>query len=113
VHHLFKHGFQGGNFNHPLRLCHSILVQIIVYLWISVGGDHGSSAVVGSAPAKDYTAETALRKVASVLAEQGCPDRIRLDRDPRWVGSGTAKDIPLPMLRFLQCLGVDPQVCPP
>ena len=75
--------------------------------------DHGSSAVVASEPAKDYTAETALRAVAGVLVEQGCPDRIRLDRDPRWVGSWTAKDFPSPMLRFLQCLGIDPQVCPP
>lgn len=75
--------------------------------------DHGSSAVVASEPAKDYTAETALRTVAGVLVEQGCPDRIRLDRDPRWVGSWTAKDFPSPILRFLQCLGIDPQVCPP
>ena len=75
--------------------------------------DHGSSAVVASEPAKDYTAETALRAVAGVLVEQGCPDRIRLDRDPRWVGSWTAKDFPSPLLRFLQCLGIDPQVCPP
>jgi len=75
--------------------------------------DHGSSAVVASEPSNDYTAETALRMVAGVLVEQGCPDRIRLDRDPRWVGSWTAKDFPAPMLRFLRCLGIDPQVCPP
>ena len=56
---------------------------------------------------------TALRKVAEVLLEQGCPDRIRLDRDTRWVGSWTAKDFPSPLLRFLQCLGIDPKVCPP
>jgi len=75
--------------------------------------DHGSSAVVASEPASDYNAETALRKVAEILQEQGCPDRIRLDRDPRWVGSWTAKDFPSPLLRFLQCLGIDPKVCPP
>jgi hypothetical protein len=75
--------------------------------------DHGSSAVVASAPAGDYTAETALRTVADVLVEQGCPDRIRLDRDPRWVGSWTAKDFPSPLLRFLQCLGIEPKICPP
>lgn len=75
--------------------------------------DHGSSAVVASQPASDYTAETALRTLAGVLLEQGCPDRIRLDRDTRWVGSWTAKDFPSPLLRFLQCLGIDPKVCPP
>ena len=56
--------------------------------------DDGSSAVVASEPASDYNAETALRAVAEVLLEQGCPDRIRLDRDTRWVGSWTAKDFP-------------------
>jgi len=75
--------------------------------------DHGSSAVVASEAASDYNAETALRKLADVLLEQGCPDRIRMDRDPRWVGSWTAKDFPSPLLRFLQCLGIDPHVCPP
>jgi hypothetical protein len=75
--------------------------------------DHGSSAVVASEPGEAYTAETALRTVAQVLLEKGCPDRIDLDRDPRWVGSWTAKDFPSPLLRFLQCLGIDPRVCPP
>lgn len=75
--------------------------------------DHGSSAVVASEPADDYNAETALQKLAEVLQEQGCPDRIRLDRDTRWVGSWTAKDFPSPLLRFLQCLGIEPKVCPP
>ncbi|MBK8419313.1 integrase core domain-containing protein [Candidatus Villigracilis saccharophilus] len=75
--------------------------------------DHGSSAVVASEPASDYNAETALRKVADILQDTGCPDRIRLDRDTRWVGSWTAKDFPSPMLRFLQCLGIEPRVCPP
>jgi hypothetical protein len=79
--------------------------------------------VVASEPGDAYTAETALplrfaagiiiRAVAGVLQEQGCPDRIDLDRDPRWVGSWTAKDFPSPMLRFLECLGIDPDVCPP
>lgn len=75
--------------------------------------DHGSSAVVASEPASDYNAETALRTVADILQETGCPDRIRLDRDTRWVGSWTAKDFPSPLLRFLQCLGIEPRVCPP
>jgi hypothetical protein len=75
--------------------------------------DHGSSAVVASEPGDGYTAETALRTVAEVFQEQGCPDRLDLDRDPRWVGSWTAKDFPSPMLRFLECLGIDPDVCPP
>lgn len=75
--------------------------------------DHGSSAVVASEPRDNYTAETALQTLATILAEQGCPDRIRLDRDTRWVGSWMAKDFPSPILRFLQCLGIDARICPP
>lgn len=75
--------------------------------------DHGSSAVVASEPGSDYTAESALRSLARVLQEQGCPERMDMDRDPRWVGSWTAKDFPSPLLRFLECLGIDPDVCPP
>jgi hypothetical protein len=75
--------------------------------------DHGSSAVVASEPGDAYTAETALRTVAEVFQQQGCPDRIDLDRDPRWVGSWTARDFPSPLLRFLECLGIHPEVCPP
>lgn len=75
--------------------------------------DHGSSEVVASVPRDDYSAETALCAIAGVLQEHGCPDRIRLDRDTRWVGSWTATDFPAPVLRFFMCLGIDPRVCPP
>jgi hypothetical protein len=54
-----------------------------------------------------------LQTLANILAEQGCPDCIRLDRDTRWVGSWLAKDFPSPILRFLQCLGIDARICPP
>jgi DNA-binding LacI/PurR family transcriptional regulator len=35
----------------------------------------------------DFIAATALRPLSDELVEQGFPDRIRLDRDPLWVGS--------------------------
>jgi transposase len=44
---------------------------------------------------------------------QGLPDRITFDRDPRFVGSATARDFPAPFVRFWACLGVDVIVCPP
>lgn len=62
--------------------------------------DHGSSAVVASEPGDAYTAETGLRKVAEILQEKGCPSRIDIDRDPRWVGSWTAEDFPSPWFGF-------------
>jgi hypothetical protein len=76
---------------------------------------HGSSAVVAAEPHNEYPAETALRTLARVLVEQGCPDRLRLDRDPRCErgeGSWTAKDCPAPRLRFLPGVGIAPQGCP-
>ena len=75
--------------------------------------DHGSSAVVDGIPRDDYTAETALRTLADVLQDQGCPQRIRMDRDTRWVGSWKATDFPSPTLCFLMCLGITPVICPP
>jgi hypothetical protein len=62
--------------------------------------DHGSSAVVDSDPAADYNAETALRKLAETLLEKGCPDRIRLDRDPRGWGVGRQRTFPRPCCDF-------------
>jgi hypothetical protein len=63
--------------------------------------DHGSSVVIDGIPRDDYTAETALRTLAGVLQEQGCPVGIRMDRDTRWVGSWKGTDFPSPMLCFL------------
>lgn len=49
--------------------------------------NYGPSAVVASEPGDAYTAESGLRKVAEILQQKGCPDRIDIDRDPRGVGS--------------------------
>jgi hypothetical protein len=75
--------------------------------------DHGSSAVVDTRPDDNYNAESALLMVADILAIRGCPERITLDRDPRWVGSWSGKDFPSALLRFFLCLGIEPVVCPP
>ncbi len=75
--------------------------------------DHGSSAVVDGIPRADYTADTALRTLAGVLQEQGCPERIRMNWDTRWVGSWKAIDFPSPTRCFLMCLGITPVICPP
>ena len=75
--------------------------------------DHGSSVLVDTRPHDEYNAESALLMVAEILAAHGCPQRITLDRDPRWVGSWTGKDFPSALLRFLLCVGIDPVVCPP
>jgi len=75
--------------------------------------DTGTSLLLESLPADDYTAETALLAVAQTLVVHGLPDQITFDRDPRFVGSWSGRDFPSALMRFLLCLGVQPDVCPP
>jgi len=75
--------------------------------------DHGSSVLVDSRPHGEYNAESALLMVVEILGRNGCPQRITLDRDPRWVGSWSGKDFPSALLRFFLCVGIEPVVCPP
>jgi transposase InsO family protein len=75
--------------------------------------DHGSSALVDTQVDDDFNAESALLAVADILRTHGCPKRIRMDRDPRWVGSSSGKDFPSALLRFLIAVGIEPIVCPP
>jgi hypothetical protein len=38
---------------------------------------------------------------------------LTFDRDPRFVGSASGRDFPSPLRRFLLCLGIVPNICPP
>jgi len=51
--------------------------------------------------------------VADLVRDQGLPDHITFDRDPRFVGSAKARDFPAPFVRFWACLGVAVTICPP
>lgn len=75
--------------------------------------DCGTSIVVGTDVRDDFTEETAVAAVAELLAAHGLPQAITVDRDPRFVGSARGRDFPTPFLRFLACLGVEVEVCPP
>ena len=75
--------------------------------------DMGTSIVVAADVHADFHAQTARHSMAEVLIEHGTPEAITFDRDPRWVGSASGRDFPSAFLRFLLCLGVEPQVCPP
>jgi hypothetical protein len=75
--------------------------------------DSGTSSLVDTQAHSAYCAETALAAVATTLRQQGCPDSLRFDRDPRFVGSQQGSDFPSALIRFLLCLGVQPIVCPP
>jgi hypothetical protein len=75
--------------------------------------DMGTSILLQADVRDDFTAETALTAVAHLLQQQGLPQRLTVDRDPRFVGSHTGRDFPSPFIRFLTCLGVEVTVCPP
>lgn len=75
--------------------------------------DTGTSLLLESLAANDYTAETALMAVGYALVAHGLPDKITFDRDPRFVGSWSGRDFPSALVRFLLCLGIEADVCPP
>jgi Integrase core domain len=75
--------------------------------------DTGTSILLDAHVRSDFTAETALQALAKTLIRYGCPQRITLDRDPRWVGSPAGSDFPAALLRFGACLGIEIDVCDP
>jgi len=75
--------------------------------------DEGTSVLVDNPVRGDFNAETVLRALAETLRQYGLPAVIRCDRDPRFVGSTTGHDFPSAFIRFLTCLGVEVEICPP
>jgi hypothetical protein len=75
--------------------------------------DSGTSILIDNPARPDFNAETALEALVAILRQQGCPQKITFDRDPRFVGSWSADDFPSPLMRLLLCLGIEPEVCPP
>src|SRR5712691_10730844 len=75
--------------------------------------DTGTSVLLDAQVRSDFSAETALQALASTLAQYGCPQRITLDRDPRWVGSPAGSDFSAALVRFGACLGIAVVVCDP
>jgi len=73
--------------------------------------DMGTSVLLDAHVRSDFTAETALEAIASTLQTYGRPERITLDRDPRWVGSPAGSDFPAALIRFGACLGIEIVVC--
>jgi transposase InsO family protein len=75
--------------------------------------DAGTSTLLSAQAHGDFHAETALDAVVTFLRTYGLPAMLTFDRDPRWVGSASGRDFPSPFRRFLLCLGIQPNVCPP
>jgi hypothetical protein len=75
--------------------------------------DAGTSSLLAAQVHAEDHAETAFDAVLAVLRQYGCPRPLTCDRDPRWVGSASGRDFPSALVRFLLCVGVTPNVCPP
>lgn len=95
----------GAKAQHDKKYIHQVEAFAVV--------DRGTSILVDLQVSDDYQAQTALAAMASTLIQQGLPKRIVFDRDPRFIGSWSADDFPSAFMRFLMCLGIDVEVCPP
>lgn len=75
--------------------------------------DRGTSRVVYLEGCERYNAETTLEAIARLFILCGCPKRIRMDRDTRFVGAWSADSYPSALLRFIRNMEVKPIICPP
>jgi hypothetical protein len=75
--------------------------------------DCGTSILVDNPARTDYNAETVIESVVQTLRQHGRPQRLTMDRDPRFVGSWSADGFPSPLMRFLLCLDIEVELCPP
>jgi transposase len=75
--------------------------------------DAGTSILLEAQVRDDFRAETAFDALVQFLQRYGMPQLLTFDRDPRWVGAQSNRDFPSALRRFLLCLGIEPNVCPP
>jgi hypothetical protein len=75
--------------------------------------DTGTSIALETAVSDQYDAQNTLIALIDVFQSVGLPRVLRFDRDPRFVASWSMDKFPSTFMRFLWCLGVTPDVCPP
>ena len=75
--------------------------------------DHGPSILLSAQVRQDYTMVTAIEAMVHTLRVHGCPQAVRFDRDPRFIGSWSAGEFPSAFMRLLMCLDIALQICPP
>jgi transposase InsO family protein len=75
--------------------------------------DAGTSIWLHHQVRSDFDAEVLLETVAQFFQQQGLPRMLTFDNDPRFVGSPAGRDFPSALVRFLLCVGVQPNVIPP
>ncbi len=75
--------------------------------------DSGTSILIDNPSRLDFNAETVIINLAATFQREGLPRLLTFDRDPRFVGSASGRDFPSPLVRFLRCLDIEPDICPP
>ncbi|MBV7326739.1 integrase core domain-containing protein [Chloroflexi bacterium TSY] len=75
--------------------------------------DVGTSVLLSNEARNDYNAETAIDVLATTFQDWGVPEKITFDRDPRFVGAAQSRDFPSATIRFLLCMGIEIDLCPP
>ena len=75
--------------------------------------DAGTSIWLSRSVGGDFDAQSLLEVVVQFVREYALPAMLTFDNDPRFVGSASGRDFPSALLRFLLCVGVEPNVCPP
>lgn len=75
--------------------------------------DRGTSILVDTQTQTHFDSESALLAVTSLFIRNGLPQKLRFDNDPRFVGNWLADRFPSPLMQFLLCLGVEPDLVEP
>ncbi len=75
--------------------------------------DRGTSILVDTPTHAHFNAETALLAVARIFLLMGLPKKLRFDNDARFVGNWLMDGYPSALMRFLLCLGVEPDIVEP
>jgi hypothetical protein len=75
--------------------------------------DTGTSIALETRVSDRFDAQWALICLVDVFTAVGLPRVLRFDRDPRFVASWSMEGFPSALMRFLLCLGIIPEVCPP
>jgi hypothetical protein len=75
--------------------------------------DTGTSVLLDATVRGDFNSANVIRAIVDTFLKYGRPRLITFDRDSRFVGSWRGQDFPTPFVRFLLCLDIKPDICPP
>src|SRR5690606_35525999 len=75
--------------------------------------DRGTSILIDTQTQKHFNAETALMALAKLFVHAGLPQKLRFDNDSRFVGGWLNDRYPSAMMRFLWCIGIEPDLVEP